>query len=226
MASDTNVCSLSAKSHGIQIFEKSAFATEVGAALSVTPNGARALASLGFSFERARACKIETWNSLAGRNLERLGSIDLSALGKRFGSAAWTVHRVDLHSELLRLATSEDSQGSKPAILHLNAQVVDSDPKGAIIFADGSKCFGDLIVAADGLHSVFRDKVLNIDSKSSPPRETQMSAFRFLIDTETLLREPHLAAVLERKGPQDAAILVDLEDKINERHMIWYPCRG
>ena len=216
----------SANASLLQIFEKSAFATEVGAALSVTPNGARALESLGFSFERARACKIGTWNSLAGRNLERVGSIDLSASEKTFGSAAWTVHRVDLHSELLYLATTTDIQDSKPATLRLNAQVVDSDIQGAVVLSDGLKYFADLVVAADGLHSVLRRKVLTKDTAPlSLPRETGMSAFRFLVDTETLLSQPHLATVLECKGPKDAAILIDLEDKIHERHMVWYPCR-
>ena len=217
---------ISANAPLLQIFEKSAFATEVGAALSVTPNGARALVSLGFSYERARACKLGTWNSLAGRNLECVGRIDLSASEKTFGSAAWAVHRVDLHSELLYLATTTDIQDSKPVTLRLNAQVVDSDIQGAIVLSDGSKYFADLVVAADGLHSVLRGKVLTKDTTPpSPPRETEMSAFRFLVDTETLLGEPHLATALERKGPKDAAILIDLEDKIHERHMVWYPCR-
>ena len=187
---------------------------------------ARALVGLGFSFERARACKIGTLNSLAGRNLERVGSIDLSPSEERFGSAAWTVHRVDLHSELLYLAITADIRDSKPATLRLNAQVVDSDVQGAVVLSDGSKYFADLVVAADGLHSALRTKVLTEDTKPiSPPRETGMSAFRFLVDTETLLSQPHLTSVLERKGPKDAAILVDLEDKIHERHMVWYPCR-
>ncbi len=217
---------ISANASLLQIFEKSAFATEVGAALSVTPNGARALVSLGFSFERARACKIGTLSSLAGRNLERVSSIDLSASEKTFGSAAWTVHRVDLHSELLYLATTTDIQDSKPATLRLNAQVVDSDIQGAVVLSDGSKYFADLVVAADGLHSVLRRKVLTKDSAPlSLPRETGLSAFRFLVDTETLLGQPHLATVLERKGPKDAAFLIDLEDKTHERHMAWYPCR-
>ncbi|KAL6719037.1 hypothetical protein ACLMJK_003272 [Lecanora helva] len=207
----------------VEVFEKSAFATEVGAALSVTPNGARALASLGFSFERARACKLETWNSLAGRDLECVRKIDLSASEKTFGAAAWTVHRVDLHSELLHLATNVGSQGSKPVTLRLNAHVVDSDTQGAVVLSDGSKHFADLVIAADGVHSVLRGKVTSNDAT---PRETGMSAFRFLIDTPVLKRQLHLAKTLERKGPTDAAILIDFEDKIHERHMVWYPCRN
>ena len=182
--------------------------------------------SLGFSFERARACKIGTLNSLAGRDLARVGSIDLSTSEETFGSAAWTVHRVDLHSALLYLATATDIQDSKPATLRLNAQAVDSDIQGAVVLSDGSKYFADLIVAADGLHSALRWKVLAKDTAQlSPPRETVMSAFRFLVDTETLLDQPYLATVLESKGPKDAAMLIDLEDKMHERHMMWYPRR-
>ena len=113
---DMRAFHISANASLLQIFEKSAFATEVGAALSITPNGARALLNLGFSFERARACKIGTWNSPAGRNLDRVGSFDLSVSEKTFGSAVWTVHGVDLLTDI---------QESKPATLRLNAQIVD-----------------------------------------------------------------------------------------------------
>ena len=182
--------------------------------------------SLGFSFDRARACKIGTWNSLAGRNLERVGSIDLSASEKTFGSAAWTLPGSTCILSCCTWQLPQNIQDSKPATLRLNAQVVDSDIQGAVVLSDGSKYFADLVVAADGLHSVLRRKVL---TKGTAPlslaRETGMSAFRFSVDTETLLGQPHLATVLEGKGPKDAAILIYPEDKIHERHMVWYPCR-
>ena len=196
----------------------------MGAALAITPNGARVLASLGFSFDRARACRIQTWDSLVGPNLSRVGSIDLSAAAKTFGASVWSCHRVDLHSELLRLATTADGGPGRPASLRLSAHVVDADVAGSVTLQDGSRYFADLVVAADGLHSALRAKVVS-DSRKAPAK-SGMSAFRFLIDTKTLLGDPALAATLDKKGPDHAAILIDPAEKILERHIMWYPCRG
>ena len=195
----------------------------MGAALSVTPNGSRVLSHLGFSFERARGCKMQTWKSLIGKNLDCVGTIDLGAAEKKFGSAVWTIHRIDLHSELLRLATTANIDGSKPAVLRLSSQVVDADVNGSVTLSDGSKHTADLVVAADGLHSVLRKKVLVKTYRS--PSESGMSAFRFLIETKALLDEPDLAPLLAAKGDQNAAILIDPEEKASERHIMWYPCR-
>ncbi|KAL8677477.1 MAG: hypothetical protein Q9186_006093 [Xanthomendoza sp. 1 TL-2023] len=205
------------------IFEKSAFATEVGAALAVTPNGARVLSSLGFSFERARACQIKTWNSLLGIDLKCVGSNDLSKAERMFGAAAWAVHRIDLHSELLRLATATDVGDSKPAVLRLSSQVIEATPAGWVTIFDGSKHQADLIIGADGLHSILCESAAPVENQKPSP--SGMSAFRFLIDTQTLLDDEHLTTMLNKKSPDDAAILIDPTEKVLERHIMWYPCR-
>ena len=142
---------------------------------------------------------------------------------EKFGASCWSVHRVDLHHELLRLATSEDAAGSKPVSLRLGAQVVDGSPDGSITLKDGSCHTADLIVAADGLHSALRDVVLKDDIK--PPSPSGLSAFRFLIDTKVLEDDPRFAPLLEAKG-KGFTIIIDEKDKVNERHMVWYSCRG
>lgn len=42
-------------SHDVEIFEQSEFKNEVGAAITITPNGTLVLKHWGFDFERARA---------------------------------------------------------------------------------------------------------------------------------------------------------------------------
>lgn len=44
-------------SDNYQIFEKSHFAAEIGAAVSLAPNGVLVLQALGFDFARANACR-------------------------------------------------------------------------------------------------------------------------------------------------------------------------
>ena len=195
----------------------------MGAALTLSPNGCRVLTSLGFSLERARACKALQWDTILGESLERVNSIDFRMAETKYGAGCYSVHRVDLHNELLRLATGEDAANSKPVTLRLGAQVVDGSPDGSITLKDGSRHTADLIVAADGLHSALRDVVLKDDTKAPSP--SGMSAFRFLIDTKILEDDPKLAQLLEAKGT-GFTIVIDEKDKVNERHMVWYSCRG
>ena len=206
-----------------QIFEKSGFTGEVGAALSLTPNGIRVLTGLGFSLERARACKMLQWDTLLGGSLKRVNTVDFSRAEEKYGASCWAIHRVDLHNELLHLATSEDTAHSRPVKLRLGAQVVDGSRDGSVTLKDGSRHTADLIVAADGLHSALRNVVL--PDITEPPSHSGLSAFRFLLDTKVLEDDPQLAPVLEARG-RGFVLVIDEKDTVNERHMVWYPCRG
>lgn len=154
---------------------------------------------------------------MLGDSVKRVATLDLSMAEKKYGAACWAVHRVDLHNELLRLATSEDTTDSEPVTLRLGAQVVDASIDGSITLKDGSRHAADLIVAADGLHSVLRDTVLTHDTKA--PSHSGLSSFRFLLDTKVLKDDAKLAQLLEARGP-GYAILIDAKDTINERHMV------
>ena len=196
----------------------------MGAALSLSPNGGRVLTSLGFSLERARACKASRWNTNLGDSLECVNSVDLTIAEQKFGAPSWTIHRVDLHNELLRIATSEDAAGSKPVVLRLGASVVDASMDGTITLQDGSHHTADLVVAADGLRSVMRNLVLKDDTNA--PSHSGMSAFRFLLDSKVIEDDPELVTVRKMRPSGTVTLLIDDKDDVNERHMVWYPCRG
>lgn len=210
--------------HSVTIFEKSRFAAEIGAALLLSPNGTRVLSRLGFSFERVRGCRVTAWDTFDGMTLENIASLNLEDAEKRYGAPLMTVHRVDFHNELLRLATSDDcDEGPKVKLLLSSKVVKASAEEGTVVLADGSVEKADLIVAADGVYSVLRGVVLGHEmSKASP---TGLSAFRFLIPTERLLDDPQLVEFLnwKCKGP---TILVDTSDLKRERHIVWYDCQG
>ncbi|KAF2730828.1 putative salicylate hydroxylase [Polyplosphaeria fusca] len=203
--------------HKVQIFEKSKFAAELGAALVVTPNGARVLFQLGFSFSVARAVKMDAWTVVRGDNFEPIAHVDFRAADQRFGAPIRSIHRVDLHNELLRLATSETEPGH-PVTLHLASEVVDASTDGWIRLRNGAKHTADLVVGADGLHSVLKSVVA--PTSDAEPQATGLSAFRFLIDTDKV--NP---ATLKRRGPE-IALLADVEETAKERHITWYACRG
>ena len=207
-----------------KVFEKSKFATEIGAALVLSPNGSRVLRHLGFSLERARGCRITAWDTIDGATLTKLKSLDLTDAEERFGAPLVTAHRVDLHKELLRLVSEPTCNNQRKVDLRLNSRVVHANAeKGTVELADGSLHTADLVVAADGLHSVVKEAVLGSQIPTS--HDSGCSAFRFLIPTKQLTRDPELALTVRDKcrGP---TVLADLTDGVVDRHIVWYDCQG
>ena len=67
-------------------------------------------------------------------------------------------HRVQLHDELKRKATSPGGEGI-PAVLKTSSVVRDVDPlSGTVTLEDGSSFSGDLVLGADGV-SVCKHKL-------------------------------------------------------------------
>jgi salicylate hydroxylase len=196
---------------------------ETGAALAITPNGGRVLERLGFSFTRARTCTIKAWDTVDGTTMDKLSSIDLSAAEKMFGASVRTAHRVDLHNELLRLATLPGEDLPPPVKVQLNSQVIEAHPDGMVVLQDGSIHLADLVVAADGLRSVFRDTVMGAGAHTRPV-PSGLAAFRFLVKTSTLKKDPILSAV-EDANQGTVLLLADIMETERERHMMWYACR-
>ncbi|KAF8856878.1 putative salicylate hydroxylase [Acephala macrosclerotiorum] len=221
LAGLTAATSLRQASHEVHI-RKSKFVAEVGAALGLTPNGAQVLKTLGFAFERARARSIRIWDITDDIPLPVLNSMDLTESAKKFGLETFAVHRVDMHHELLRLAPEPEGD-LRPVELKLSSKVVDgSAEEGWIQLEDGSKNFADLIVGADGIHSVIKLMVIGRDAVK--PKSTGLSAFGFLVPTERLTSNPELDALMKRKSP-GASTLADPKDPCPERHMMWYECQ-
>ncbi|KAL1983996.1 hypothetical protein VTN96DRAFT_9681 [Rasamsonia emersonii] len=130
---------LTRSGHRVEIFERSQFKSEVGAAIHSSPNATRILKYWGFDFERAQALDLEQHHLLKGSTLELLQVTDLTHIPAKYCNRYLSFHRVDLHSELRRLTVeSPSSSGAK-----------------------------DLIVAADGVHSRFAYKVTGFDSPAA-----------------------------------------------------------
>ena len=183
------------------------------------------LRSLGFSFEKARARQMMVWESVDGATLNQLSALYFEHAEEQYGAPFMAVHRVDLHKELLRLALQDGEgkgKGVEPAKLKLGAPVVDvNTEEGTIKLDDGSRHEADLIIAADGLHSVVRRAALQHEAR---PTSSGLSAFRFLVPTSILKKDPTLSKLLEWKV-RGATILADTSDTVNERHAAWYDCQ-
>ena len=178
---------------------------------------------LGFSFERARARTITSWDIADGVSLRVLNSMDLTESAKRFGFPTYAVHRVDMHNELLQLAREPGENGEEAVQLRLAARVVGGDAcEGWIALEDGERHYADLIVGADGIHSALRAMVVGSDKVKVVA--TGLSAFRFLISTQKMREDPALEELLKWKSA-GASMLANLADPVPERHMMWYDCQ-
>ncbi|GKT44842.1 FAD-dependent urate hydroxylase [Colletotrichum spaethianum] len=138
--------------HDVDIFEKSRFKSEVGAAISTPPNSSRILAHYGFDFERARATGVENIIFYEDpSNTDDKKVVPCTDYTSTYGAHWYLFHRVDLHSELRKLATEATATRSQIARLHLGTSVSGVDENGTIRFEDGTSVQKDIVIAADGI---------------------------------------------------------------------------
>jgi len=159
----------------VLVLEQAPELTEVGAGLTLWPNGVRALAALGLG-------EVRDFGSVQGAGGVRIPSgrwlsrFDMSQIGDRFGEPVLGVHRADLVRILLEqaLQVSEIRLG-------VTVQRVRQDSSGVTaVLADGSEARADIVVGADGIDSVVR-RHLYPDSRS---RYAGFSAWRAVIQTD------------------------------------------
>ena len=167
---------------------------------------------------------MKAWDTIDGRSLERIGGLSLEDAERKYGAPPMSVHRVDLHNELLRLAsTQEDFSHVQKVDIRLSSRVIAANTDaGSVELADGTVHFADLIVAADGVHSTIQTAVLGTEAPVASPRG--LESFRFLIPTADMLDDPMLVDMLTKKS-RGPTILADPLEVDCERHMVWYDCQ-
>ena len=142
------------------VYEQASVLREVGAGVALGPNAVRVLHRLGLT-EALRAVGVvsASLDSRDWRTGALLGRVPLAEEAvARWGAPFYHLHRADLH-DALRAALGE-------GYLTLGARGVAVEQRGdtAIVrFADGRAATGDLLVGADGIHSVVREHVAGPD---------------------------------------------------------------
>jgi salicylate hydroxylase len=136
-----------------EVFERSSFKNEIGAAITVTPNATRCLEHWGFDFATARPVENRQFRMMAAKDLQVVFQEEYPDLDKQFGYKAWSFHRVDLHKGLLDLAVQPGEGKGLPASIRLGCEVKEVDfEHGKIVLSDGTSTEKDLIIVADGAH--------------------------------------------------------------------------
>ena len=170
----------------IIVLEKSRMNKEVGALLSLQPNAQKIVEQWNLKdiLQRAKPTAERQF-----RILDTSGKIhmNIDMDGEKYGADRMVYHRQDLHSALREAALSPELPGY-PASIVTAAKVVSCDCEaGAITLADGTIYQGDLIIGADGIHSVIREAVLKAGNHELVhPAPTGVSAYRLLVETTNL----------------------------------------
>ena len=176
------------------VFEKAPQIAEVGAGLSLWSNAVLALRRLGLEARAiAAGSPIERARSFLASGRPN-GTFDLAGLAEKAGAVSLCIHRAELQRILLGAAAAGD-----PDAVRTGRDCVGfaADPDGITArFADGSTEYGDVLIGADGIHSVVRRQLFG----AQQPRAAGYFAWRGIAtgDVASLLPAAEAIVVLGR----------------------------
>lgn len=193
---------------------------EIGAAVTISPNGTRVLRELDFDFERGHGVDIRYIRTYNGTDFHLISENDFGDAEQLYGAPNQAMHRQDLHSELVRLALLEDnSQGSVE--IHKGVHITKFDVQNASLELDNGKIFsGDLIIGADGLHSDVQAAAIG---SRQDPIDTEWQIYRFLLPREKVMNDE----VMKEMRVENARLTYLTPDAKREISALftWYECR-
>ena len=163
----------------VEVYEQGAAFTEIGAGIQIGPNASRILQRLvpqdRLTRDAVRPVAVHQRRWRDGRTLQRapLGD-ELEAM---FGAPYYHFHRGDL---LVALA----SQWPREHVhfRHRLASLEDDGERVTARFENGAEISADLLIGADGIHSVVRAQLFGPEQ----PRFTGCIAYRGLVPVERL----------------------------------------
>lgn len=203
----TAALSLLKRGFPVEVYEQASELREVGAGVQVSANGMLVFDRLGLT-ERIMSeaahperREIRMWDTGQAWTAFDLGAISVETYGHPYV----TMYRPDL-LEILADAVSSIA----PDAIKLNRKAIGCETRGdraVLRFADGSSVEGDVLVGADGIHSVVRAALHGADNAEF----TGLVAWRGVIPMEAL--PPRLARNVSSNwvGPG--------------RHIVQYPLR-
>ena len=196
------------KGHAVEVYEQAPALAEVGAGVQISPNGARALDTLGvFRDLAALSCKPEKkqfrlWNNGTAWPMFDLGETVMADYGYPY----LTVYRPDLLDVLVAGVRAID-----PDAIRLGKRAVGyvQDEDGVTLTPeDGTTARGRALIGADGVRSAIRTQTWGVDN----PVFSGMVTWRGVVPMELL--PAHLQAMVGNTwiGPGG--------------HVVTYPLRG
>jgi len=168
--------------HDVTVFEQAPELGDVGAGIQVPPNAMKVFKALGIDTLIAKnAFRPEGLEARMGESGRSIFNIPLGEKSlKRWGAPYLHIHRAD-YIEALRTALLQRS----PQALRLGAAVTNYKRQGegvSVKLEDDQELTGDVLIAADGIKSIIRERMLGPDK----PVFTGNIAWRAVIPMKAL----------------------------------------
>ncbi|MEV5986518.1 FAD-dependent monooxygenase [Streptomyces sp. NPDC052051] len=190
----------------VRVYEQAPAFGEVGAGLQLAPNCTRILDHFGL-LDEAKSLGVLPQNMVMkdAVDAEELTRLDLRDLEARYGYPYLVIHRSDLHGILLRAC----ERAGVDLVTDAHCTAYENTGTGArVTFTDGRADEAEVVVAADGLHSVARQLLVEDE-----PVNSAYVAYRAAVPFETVAgNDIHGGDVVVYVGPRC--------------HFVQYPLRG
>lgn len=135
----------------VEIYEKTSKLRPAGAGISLWSNGIKILNKLGLGKEVAAIGGQMNRMEYLSHKGESLNNINLLSFIEQVGQRPYPVSRTDLQQMML------EAFGEADVRMGMRCVEVKQDAESATaIFEDGSTATGDVVIGADGIHSVVR----------------------------------------------------------------------
>lgn len=177
----------------VSVFDKAARLEETGAGIVLAANAMKALGKLGVGGQvEARGAmvgtaEIRTWD---GKLITALPAVKQAEL---YGTYSYLIHRAELQSILLDAVREQ-------APMYMDKKWTgyrEDSGKVSALFADGIQEEADVLIGADGIHSVIRERLFGPE----PLRYSGYMALRGICRYEDARYTPEAGGGFEALGP-------------------------
>lgn len=170
----TLAIALQRRGFSVNVYEGAPKIQPLGAGLVLAANAIKAFMDIGIGDTVLKAGHVLKLLRIKDEKGRVLTETDSEALSRKFGVINnFAIHRADLHQVL--------ADALHPGSLYINKRCVDLVPQGPatlLKFADETFTLADHVIAADGIHSVVRKKLL----PDTRPRYAGYTCWRGVID--------------------------------------------
>jgi 6-hydroxynicotinate 3-monooxygenase len=163
----------------VTVYEQAEAFGRVGAGIQQSPNAMKVHRGLGIE-DRLRQTGFAPTSAISREASTGKITNDYpwgKAVEARFGAPYLTLHRADLHAALADIVPSRCVISGKTLV-----RVASEGLRSRLAFADGSEVEADIVIGADGTHSMVRDHVCG----PMPARFSGRLAYRATLPAELL----------------------------------------